>query len=403
MVSHMEYNEAKTKLYDRIKILGSEEVSLDMAISRILSADLVSGNDVPSFNRSPYDGYCFNSEDTKGASTDSPKLFEIIEEVPCGKVASKKIGKNQAIKILTGAKMPEGADAVVKYEDVTVEGGKLRLVSEFNKNQNVILTGEDVKAGMVLAKKGDIVDMGVVGVAASLGMSKLNVYRKIKIGFVSTGSELLEIGEKDEDGKIYNSNKYIFDAILKKFNVEYRYYGIVYDDIEKLKATFDKATKECDIVLSTGGVSVGDYDLVAKSLKELGFDIFVNGIDMKPGMACCFAEKNYRLVLGLSGNPMSSVTTFYAVVLPAIKKMMGYSKYENEYFKVRLKNSCLKKTGKLRFFRGKTYIENGEAVATLNLDQGNIVIKSLIDCNAMIKVENGEEAREGKVFDCMYL
>ena len=399
----MEFREALELLINKVKLVGSESARLDLALNRVLSEDLIATKNVPSFNRSPLDGYCFNFEDTIGVSENNPKYFEIIEEVPCGKVATKKLGKNQTIKILTGAKMPEGANSVIRYEDIEVKDGKLVLKFELKENQNVILIGEDVKEGMTLAKKGQVVDMGVVGIAASLGIIELKVYNKIKIGFISTGSELLEIDEKFQDGKIYNSNRYIFDAILKKYNIESKYYGIVYDDIEMLKKVFDDATSECDIVISTGGVSVGDYDLVDKALIGIGFDIFVKGIDMKPGMACCFAKKEDKIVLGLSGNPMSSVTTFYAVVLPAIRKMMGYTNFENEYFKVKLKNTFNKKVGKLRFLRAKVEVEDGKLVANLNLDQGNIVIKSLIDCNAMVRVENGAEVKEGESFDCMYI
>ena len=399
----MEFNEAKNLLINKVKELEAERISVDNAYNRILAEDLIAKNDVPSFNRSPYDGYCFRSIDTVGACEDKPIGFDVIEEVPCGCVASKMLNKFQSIKILTGAKLPEGADSVIKYEEVEIRDGKVLLKNELKVNQNVILVGEDVKKGTFLAKKGQVVDMGVVGIAASLGIKELKVYKKIKVGFISTGSELLELDEEMIDGKIYNSNRYIFDSIFKKYNIECKYFGIVYDDIEKLKNKFKEASAECDIVISTGGVSVGDYDLVEKALSELDFTTFVNGIHMKPGMACCFAEKNGIIVLGLSGNPMSSVTTFYAVCLPAIKKMMGYSDFENKYFKVKLKNSFIKRVGKLRFLRAKVDIEDGEAVATLNLDQGNIVIKSLIDCNAMIKAENGTEVKEGMTFDCMWL
>lgn len=399
----MEFKEAKELLIDKVSLLETENTSIDNTFNRVLATDLIANKNVPSFNRSPLDGYCLNYKDTIGASEKCPKYFDIIEEVPCGKVATKKIGKNQSIKILTGAKMPEGANAVIRYEDVEVKDEKLILKCELKENQNVILIGEDVKEGMVLAKKGQVVDMGVVGIAASLGIKALNVYNRIKVGFITTGSELLELNEEITDGKIYNSNRYIFDAILKKYNIECKYYGIVYDNIEMLKKVFDEASSECDIVISTGGVSVGDYDLVDKTLAELNFNIFVKGINMKPGMACCFAEKNGKIVLGLSGNPMSSVTTFYAVCLPAIKKMMGYQNYENKYFKAILKNSFNKKVGKLRFLRAKAEIIDGKLYANLNLDQGNIVIKSLIDCNAMVKVENGAEVKEDEIFDCMLL
>ena len=399
----MEFKEAEELLISNVKLLDTETISIDVAFNRVLAEDLIATKNIPPFNRSPLDGYCFNYIDTIGVTANKPKKFQIIEEVPCGKVATKKLGKNQTIKLLTGAKMPEGANSVIRYEDIEIKDGKLVLKYELKENQNVILIGEDVKEGMTLAKKGQVVDMGVVGIAASLGIRELKVYKKIKVGFISTGSELLEIDEKFIDGKIFNSNKYIFDAIFKKYNIESKYFGIVYDDIENLKKVFNEASSECDIVISTGGVSVGDYDLVDKALIGLGFDIFVKGINMKPGMACCFAKRNDKIVLGLSGNPMSSVTTFYAVCLPALKRMMGYNNYQNEFFKVELKNTFNKKVGKLRFLRAKVEVDNGKLVAILNLDQGNIVIKSLIDCNAMVMVENGAEVKEGESFDCMYI
>ncbi|MBR3288505.1 MAG: molybdopterin molybdotransferase MoeA [Lachnospiraceae bacterium] len=399
----MEFNEAVKILSDKVNKVDKENVSIDSLFGRILAEDLISKEDVPSFNRSPLDGYCFNYEDTLDANENNPSILDVIEVVPCGKVATKKIGKMQAIKVLTGAKIPEGGNAVVKFEDVEENDGKIKIFDKFEKNQNLILSGEDVKKGTVLAKVGDVIDAGVVGLAASLGISSLCVYRKVKVGFISTGSEVLELDDKMVDGKIYNSNRYIFDAIFKKNNIDYKYYGVVDDDEDNTVKIFERAIAACDIVISTGGVSVGDYDLVASSLEKIGLNIFVDRIEMKPGMACCFAEKNQKFVLALSGNPMSSVTTFYAVCLPAIRKMMGYGKYENQYFKVKLKNSFSKRINNIRFLRGKLSIENGEAVVDLNLDQGNIVIKSLIDCNAMIKAENVKEAKAGMSFDCMLL
>ena len=399
----MDFYKAEEKLIEKINQTEPESICTSDSHGRILAEDLIAIENVPKFDRSPLDGYCFNFEDSLNASIENSVELEIIEEVPCGSIASKKIGKNQTIKILTGAKIPEGASAVVKFEDVEVNNNKIKIFEKFSKNKNVILAGEDVQCGTILAKKGDIIDTGVIGIAASQGIKNLNVYRKVKIGFISTGSELLEIDENYVDGKIYNSNRYIFEAMLDNKNIEFKYYGIAQDDLKSLKDIYGKASTECDIVISTGGVSVGDYDLVDKALAELGFDIFINRIDMKPGMACCFASKENKFVFALSGNPMSSVTTFYALCMPAIKKMIGYNEYMNKYFKVKLKNSFYKKIRGLRFLRANVQIENGEALATLNLDQGNIVIKSLIKCNAMVKIENSDEALEGMTFDCMYI
>ena len=399
----MEYRAAKKILNERVKTLKATEVDIASAYDRVLAEDLVSDKNVPAFNRSPFDGYCFNYEDTIGASVDNPIYFDIIEEVPCGKVATKKICKNQTIKILTGTKLPDTANCVIKYEDISVDNGKLKLYAELKNNQNVILAGEDIREGFAFAKIGQKIDMGVVGIAASLGMKKIKVYDKVKIGFISTGTELLEVDDEIKDGKIYNSNRYVFDAIFKKQGIESTYYGIVDDDIDRLKEVYSLASAENDIVISTGGVSVGDYDLVERALSELGFDIFIDRIDMKPGMACCFTEKGDKLIFALSGNPMASVTTFYAVCLPAIKKMMGYADFENKFFKVKLNNSFNKRIGRLRFLRAKLEIIDGVAVATLNLDQGNIVIKSLIDCNGMLMAENDEELTAGKYIDAMWM
>ena len=387
----MEFYNAKKSLLEKVKILGSESVPVGISFGRILAEDFHSIKNIPEFERSPLDGYCFNYEDTVVASKDNPIYFDVIEEIPCGKVATKKIKKFECYKILTGAKIPSAANCVIKYEDVEIVDNKIKLCRSLNKNENVIMIGEDVKEGTLLAKKGQVIDTGVVGTAVSQGIKEFLVYKKIKVGFISTGSELVEIDENIIDGKIYNSNRYIFKTILNKQGIDIEYYGIVEDSIEKMKKVFEKAHNECDIIISTGGVSVGDYDLVERALNELGFNIFVNGIEMKPGMACCFGAKNGKIVLGLSGNPMSSVTTFYAVCLPAIKKMMGNNDFENKYFKVKLKNSFSKKIKGLRFLRGVYEIENGRAVVNLNSDQGNIVIKSFIGCNAMVKVENVDE------------
>ena len=394
---------AEKILLDNINIINTEIISIDNAFNRILAEDLIVDKNVPEFNRSPLDGYCFDYKSTIGANENNPKIFDIIETVPCGSVALKKVEDNKTIKVLTGAKLPIGANAVIRYEDVEVENDKLKLYNELKENENVILIGEDVKKGEKLLDKGSVIDIGAIGILASIGKKEVKVYKELNIGFISTGSEVVEVSDNIEDGKIYNSNKYIFDGIFKRNNLKYKYYGIVKDNIEDTKNIFKKATNECDIVISTGGVSVGDYDLVSKAINEIGFNILIDRINMKPGMACCIAKNNNKYIFALSGNPMSSVTTFYALCLPAIKKILGFKNYKNEYFKVILKNSFSKKINNLRFLRGKLSIEDGEAFITLNLDQGNIIVKSLIDANAMIKVENVEVVKEGMKFDCMMI
>ncbi len=398
----MEYEKAKEILLEKIKTKNEELVDLEDSFERVIARDIISDIDIPNFRRSPLDGYCFMSKDTKGVNDKNPIELKIVEEVPCGSTPSCDIKDFECIKVMTGAKLPESADCVCPYEIVEEKDGVIKVYREFSKNENVIEIGEDIKKGSIVANKGDIIDIGMIGIFSQLNIVKIPVYEKIKIGILSTGSELLENGATYEDGKIYNSNRYMLISALKKINVDGEYISIVKDNLSDLKQAFGGKDKY-DIIISTGGVSVGDYDLVRESLLEIGAEVFVNGINIKPGMACCFAKKNETLYLCLSGNPMSSITTFYVVCMPVIKKMMGIREFENKFFKVKLNNSFDKITKADRFLRSKIDIKDGELVATLNIGQGNIVIKSMIKCNSFIKLEKGMKAEKGNFVEAFLI
>ena len=399
----MDYKVAKKILLERIETVGIENCHILDCHKRVLASDLITKFDVPNFEKSPLDGFCFRAWDTKNASVNSPLEFEIIDEVPCGFVSNKKIGAMQSIKILTGAKLPEGADCVCKYEDTEFNEKTVKIFRPFESGENIIHIGEDIKKGVLFAKKGDIVDYGIVGISASLGIEKLEVYKKLKVGIISTGTELVEVGNDLRDGKIYNSNRYVLESILKNMNMDLTYFGIVKDDINKLEEVYKNAIENSDIVISTGGVSVGDYDLINSTFKRLGFEIIVDSLEIKPGMACLIANSHKKLIFALSGNPMSAITSFYAVCLPAIKKMMGYTDYENKKIKVILKNSYNNKSGMNRFLRCKIYQEGEKNFAIINDKQGNIMLNSMIGCNGFVMVEKKTEAREGMVLDALLI
>lgn len=399
----MEYDKAKNLLLEKTKMQTKEYIDIKDCFGRILSEDIISNIDIPNFRRSPLDGYCFMSKDTIGVNDKNPIELKIVEEVPCGSVPSCDIKDFECIKVMTGAKLPESADCVCPYEIVEEKKGTIKIYREFFENENVIEIGEDVKNGSIIANEGDVVDIGMIGIFSQLNIVKIPVYKKLKVAVVSTGSELIENGTECEDGKIYNSNRYMLISALKKINVDGEYISIVKDNLLDLKQIFEDLNNKYDIVLSTGGVSVGDYDLVKKSLFEIGADVFVNGINIKPGMACCFAKKNDTTYLCLSGNPMSAMTTFYVVCMPFIKKMMGMKKFENEFFKIKLNNSFDKITRSDRFLRSKIDIKNNELVATLNTGQGNIVIKSMINCNSFIKIPGGVKAEEGNFVEAFFI
>ena len=395
----MEFTIAKNKLLKNASTIGVEKVKLIDSYKKILASELISDFDVPNFDKSPLDGFCFNSKDTILCNKENPIELEVIDEIPCGYVSSKIIQKNQAIKILTGAKLPKNADCVCRFEDVEYNGKTVKIFKEFKNLENVIKIGEDIKKNSLIGKNGDIIDIGMIGIMASLGIDYVLVYKTPKVGIISTGSELIELGNKLLDGKIYNSNRYIFESAFKDLNIDTKFYGIATDSLEKLIDIYSTALKECDIILSTGGVSVGDYDLVKYAIEKLGLDIIVDRLDIKPGMSCCMANKNEKFVFALSGNPMSALTSFYVVCLPVIKKIMGFCDYENKYFKVILNNSFDKKNTVDRFLRCKIVNIDNKTYSELSTDQGNIMIKSMIGCNGFTWIKKGEEALKGSIHD----
>ena len=399
----MEYDKAKNILLNRIKTIDTEYINLNHAYGRILAENLVSKINIPSFRRSPLDGYCFIASDTDNATKENPVILDVIEEVPCGEVPTKDIKNGQATKILTGAKLPDSANCVAPFEIVEIENNKIKIFKKFFDGQNVIFPGEDIKEGTLFAKAGDVIDIGIIGTMSSLNIEKVLVYKKVNIGILSTGSELISNGEPSVDGKIYNSNRYILESALSKINANTNFISIVKDDLTLLEDSFRKAAEENDIIISTGGVSVGDYDLVKQALTNIGVEVLITGLAMKPGMACCIGFKNDKLFLCLSGNPMSALTALYVVCMPAIKKMTGLSKYENQVFKVKLANSFDKITKADRFLRSKIDIIDNELMATLNTGQGNIVIKSMIDCNSFIKINAGEHAKQGSLVEAFFV
>ncbi|MCR4923800.1 MAG: molybdopterin molybdotransferase MoeA [Lachnospiraceae bacterium] len=394
-------NNKKTDYLEAVKILVSNvtpietcRLPLEELYGRILAEDIIAKENVPSFSRSPYDGYAFRALDTREASEESPVLLKVIENIRAGQLAKKEVGLNTAIRLMTGAAIPEGADAVCKYEDTDFSEHEVYIKKPYAEGDNIIYAGEDIKKGSIIAKAGSIVDEGMAGAIASLGYRELEVYRRVKAGIISTGDELVEPSDKLSMGKIRNSNRYSIAGALKKIGIESIYLGHARDDTEELVKLINKGERDCDLIISTGGVSVGDYDLLPKAMEEAGYELPVRGVKMKPGMACAYGLKKGRIMLALSGNPASSLTNLQCICLPALKKLTGLSEYEHNIIKMKLKGDC-KKAGKgVRFIRGRLEFEEGELVFIPSVRQGNIVISSAINCNAygIISEDDGKQA-----------
>lgn len=389
MLNTPNYTTARDMLMSQAAVVDTTTVPLLDCVGRILAEDLVAEDNIPAFDRSPYDGYAFRSEDTLFASEDSPVTLQILEEIAAGSVPTKTVVAGTASKILTGAPVPEGADCVINFEVTKFTDDTVTLFAPVKAGSNIVRVGEDVQKGALLAKKGSIIDAGTAGTLAAQGVAEPKVYRKARIAILSTGSELVEADAVPGPGMIRNSNAYTLAAAMKEKGLEVSYLGIAGDSVEAIADLMEQGLSTCDAVISTGGVSVGDYDLTPAAMERIGAEILCRGVDLKPGMACAYAVKNGKLICGLSGNPASSLTNFYAVVMPALMKLAGRADAAGAEFEVALQSGFGKKSKGTRLLRGKLEFVDGCAMLKLPKDQGNVVLSSSIGCDCFAIVPAG--------------
>lgn len=391
MINTISYQEARDLLMRTARPADLEEVPLQQAAGRILGRDLTAGENVPAFDKSPYDGYAFRAADTAEAGPDHPVTLRVLEEVPAGRMPREKVTAGTAVRIMTGAPIPEGADAVCMFEKTDFTGTRVTLFSSFRSGQNVIRAGEDVGKGTLLARQGTRIDAGLCGSAAAQNRTGLLCYRIPRVGLLSTGSELLEVGEASVPGRIYNSNRYTFAAELSRMGFDVRWLGTAPDSVDEIRALLEEGLRTCDAVLSTGGVSVGDYDVTAKAMEEAGAGILFRGVSMKPGMACAYGVREGKLVCGLSGNPASSLINFHVIAAPAFRRIAGWAADRTlpSPFPVALAEGFGKPSPLPRFLRGRLDLSDGGTRMRLSPDQGNIVLSSSIGMDMIALVPAG--------------
>ena len=386
MTKPMDWRAARDLLLERAVPVSTETVSLDNAAGRISAAPTAALREVPPFDRSPFDGYAFRSADTAG---ELPVTLTILEEVPAGAVPTRTVTSGTAVKILTGAPIPPGADAVSKFEETDFTPETVTLKRAYQPGENLICRGEDVHVGMELTRAGQTVDAGVAGALWSQGVDSVLVYRRPRVAVITTGSELEEGTASPTEGRIPNSNRPAFETALRLAGAEPVYYGTPKDDCAAIAALLERALKECDMVLTTGGVSVGDYDLTPAALECAGAEIAVRNIGLKPGGKCCFGWKNGKFAACLSGNPASALTCFYAVALPVLRRLCGREQAALPEVSARL-GADFKKGGKqTRLVRGRLSADEHGLVFYPAAQQGNGALHTLAGANALAEIPSG--------------
>lgn len=385
----VELEQAIQIIREKVAVMGTEIVPLSEARGRILARQIVAEENVPPFDRSPYDGFAFRAKDLEEASKEHPVTLRIIEEVPAGKAPERKIGKGEAIKILTGAPIPEGADAVERYEVTEFNEKEVTFFEPVKSGSNICLAGEDIRQGEVLMEVGTKLENARLGLLAALGYFEISCYRKIRCVIISTGSELVPVDHPLIPGKIRNSSAYMIQAVLREWGMECDIYGIVSDNSSHIAGAIDVCAQKYDVILTTGGVSVGDYDFLNTSLEELGAEILLWKVKMKPGMAFVAAMHKEKLVLALSGSPSAAAATLYLIGGAVLSYMSGKRGLPWEKIKVRMYHDFPKSSKGRRFIPGRLCVKDGEAYLDSCVAQGNGILSSWHSCNVIGEIPAG--------------
>ena len=299
--------------------LPTESVSLTDAIGRVLAESIVADTDLPPFDRSQMDGYAVKAAYTKN----SPATLKIVGESAAGRGWHKTLKKGEAVRIMTGAPVPTGADAVQKVELTEEKDGSVTIFEPTEKGRFIINKGAEIKKGKVVLKRGEAITPANIALPAAFGYAKVKVAKRPRVAIFSTGSEIVEIGKKPKRDQIRNSNSIMLAALCRSVGAEPKVFPIIGDDISNLKSQISNAARSADILVTTGGVSVGKYDLTKLALQELGAKIFFDKVALKPGKPTVFGKLKKTFVFGLPGNPVSAAVTFHLFVRLLIGKMMA--------------------------------------------------------------------------------
>ncbi|PLS02946.1 molybdopterin molybdotransferase MoeA [Neobacillus cucumis] len=371
----------------------TEYVSINESYGRYLSEDLIATSNVPHFDRAPYDGFAVRSVDTFEASQSNPVEFEVIDHIGAGMVSEKIVGEKQAVRIMTGAMMPNGADAVVMFE-VTKDYEKngipyMSIKRKIDKGTNVSFIGEDAKQGEVLVEKGTLINPGIQAMLATFGYKEVPVAKKPLIGLFATGTELLEVEEELVPGKIRNSNSYMIAAQIERAGGIVHYYGKLPDEFDTCFEAVFNALNEVDILITTGGVSVGDFDYLPAIYEKLGAEVLFNKVAMRPGSVTTVAVYNGKILFGLSGNPSACYVGFELFARPIIRTQLFSKKPHLRKEKTILEVDFPKANPFTRFVRSSTFIDEGRLKSTPSgLDKSNIIM-SLSGANSLMILPGG--------------
>jgi molybdopterin molybdotransferase len=394
----LSFEDARQRVLDRIAPLAERErQAVKSTLGRILAEDVRAPFDIPPLSNSARDGYALRSADLLGPGG---TRLRVVTEIPAGQYCDREIRAGEAARIFTGAPLPPGADAVVMQEHVQRAGEIVEVPAGVVKaDDNVRPRGEDVQSGDVVLESGRFIRPQEMGILASLGLTHVWVTARPRVAVISTGNEVVEAGEARGPAQIYDSNRAALIGSLEMLGVEAVDFGIVRDAPEALRRAFRSASEQAHAILTSGGVSVGAYDLVRDILDELGTIDFWR-VRMRPGGPQAYGRIGSAYFFGLPGNPVSAMVVFLEVVRPALWRLMGRKHWQPTRFHARLRETIRKRPGLMEFQRGiLTYTEGGWEVTTTG-PQGSGILRSMVEGNSLIflAAERGDYERGEEVW-----
>ncbi|MBI2851855.1 MAG: molybdenum cofactor biosynthesis protein [Chloroflexi bacterium] len=387
----LSYEEAKRIVDAHIKpVSRTETVGIDDAVGRVLAEPLVAALSIPPFDRAAMDGYAVKAKDTFNAGQRNPKMLKLIGELTAGQTPKATVKAGECLQIATGAMMPRGADAVVMVEDTESAGGEVKIFKSVSPRANVSLVGEDIREGTPVLKAGVMLDAGKIGVLATQGMTKVQVYARPRVAILPSGEEVAELGKKTRRGSVYDVNSHTVASIVTENGGIPVISGVVHDDPQDIRDKITKALKN-DLIVISGGSSVGTRDLLVTVLHEWG-DILFHGIQVKPGKPTLFAIIEGKPVFGMPGYPTSCLINSYLFLLPTVRKMARLLPRRGETVVVKLGRRVSGSVGRRQFLTVR--VEVDEAMPAFK-ESGSIT--SVADADGYIEIpENIDLLEKGE-------
>lgn len=375
--------EALLEVKKNTKRMKKISVSIEDALDCVLAKNIVSSISFPPFPQSAMDGYAINTEG-------KPDVFKIVGEIKAGDDAkNKSLKPGEAIRIYTGAMVPENTTCIVRQEDAFLFENKVKVIEMPKPGTNIRLIGEQIKENELAIKKGTVLNPGAIGYLAMLGVSTVEVFVKPVITIITTGNELTKLGSPLQSGKIYESNSITLLAALKKYGFNAKSVTI-HDSYDAIRGVFLKEMKDSDMIIFTGGISVGDYDFVGKVMQNSNVKTHFYKVKQKPGKPLFFGDLNGKIVFGLPGNPAAVLTSFYLFILPCLAKMIGRDNGFISGKKVILKEAYRKSSGITHLLKGYAELDKVDLLPA----QSSAMLSSFVNANCIVLFEEGRQEWE---------